>query len=71
MKENITTSLPFFYHKIKTRTYIEDLRHRSLNLDVINKWFKFHRNAARDNENIHVQKLNVNLFSKLGILLIF
>ena len=37
-QKNNYKNFPVFYHKIKTRTYIKNLRHRSLHQGVINNW---------------------------------
>ena len=55
MKNNYLR-FPVFYHKIKTRTYINNLRHRSLQLDNVNNRLKSYRHTCKGNENMHVQK---------------
>ena len=59
MKENNDYKFPVFYHKIKTKTYIRNLRHCSLHLDVINNCPRFHRNVCIGNGNIYIKKINV------------
>ena len=55
---------PVFYHKIKTRTYIKNLRHRSLHLGVINNESKFHRYPCRGKGNIDIKKILVKICLK-------
>ena len=64
MKKNNYYKFLVFYHKIKTRTYIDNLRHNFLYLYVINNWLKVYRNTSRGKENIHVYKINEKEFLK-------
>ena len=44
---------PFFHHKIKTGTYIKNLRHCSLHLDIMNNWYKFQISIQLEGEYSH------------------
>ena len=54
MKKNNDHKLSVFCHKQKTRDHIKNLRHSSLNLNVIKTWLNFFLNVSRGNGNIHV-----------------
>ena len=53
MSKNNYKKFPFFHHKIKTRTYIKNLRHCSLHLDIINNWYKFQISIQLEGEYSH------------------
>ena len=62
IRKNNDYKFPVFYQKIKTRIYIEYLRHRSLWLDVINNWLRLYRNVCRGYGNISGPNINVKMF---------
>ena len=56
-KRNNGEKFSVFDNKIKTRMYIQNLRHCSLYLYVINSWLKLYRNVCGGNGNIEVKRI--------------
>ena len=57
------------FHQIKTRPYIQNLRHSSLDQDVISVYWRFQMSNYYSKRNIDVQKIKVkNAFFEFSAL---